>query len=453
MQLPYANLQLKHWNPGATLPLILPVHVICNTSDDEIHENIRINSRRSSRWVPLADAHDGVAVICGSGPSLADDLDEIRGKQDAGATVFALNGSARYLFDHGICPDAQVILDARAQTAELIGPAKRHLFASQVHPDCFVRMPTAELWHLQVENIDDLIPPYDDGYCLIGGAASVGNTTICLAYALGFRDLQLYGYDSSHRDGAGHAFAQAMNDGDPCAAVSFGGKEYIASLTMKLQAEKFQETARALLAAGCQIEVHGAGLLPDMWRAPAPSEQQKYEQVWSFPEYRFLAPGEEAAEVFLRVAPRGGQERIVDFGCGTGRGALKIHEAGHPVLLVDFAYNCRDDAARALPFVLADLTEPMPVDGDIGFCTDVLEHIPPEQLDAVIKNIFACVPRCFFQISLVPDVMGGLIGHPLHLSVFSAAWWEEKFAGLGLAIRWSEHSATTATLYLDSLRN
>jgi uncharacterized Rossmann fold enzyme/SAM-dependent methyltransferase len=452
MQLPYANTQIKHWNPGATLPLILPVHVICNTSDEDIYENIRINSRRPGKWVQLNDAHDRVAVICGSGPSLADDLSEIRRQQANGAHVFALNGAARYLFEQGICPDTQIVLDARAQTAQLIGPAKQHLFASQVHPDCFVQMPTAQLWHLQVEKIDDLIPPYDDSYCLIGGAASVGNTAICLAYALGFRNLQLYGYDSCHRDNAGHAFAQPMNDGDPCAVINFGGKEYTASLTMKLQAEKFQETARALLAAGCHIEVHGTGLLPDMWRAPVPDEQQKYEQMWNYPEYRLVAPGEEAAEIFMRVVPRQTFHKVIDFGCGTGRGAMRLHKAGHPVVLVDFAYNCRDEAAQGLPFLLADLSKSMPISGDIGFCTDVLEHIPPDQLDAVIRNIFSCVPRAFFQISLVSDVMGGLIGHPLHLSVFPTAWWEQKFASLGLAIQWSESSETTASFYLDSLR-
>jgi len=148
-----------------------------------------------------------------SGPSLADTLDDIRLLVKKGGKVFAMNGAAKFLSEKGIMPDYQVIIDAREETAQLIGPAKEHLFGSQVHPECFKRVPDAKLWHLQVENIDDYLPEYEQSYCLIGGAASVGNTATCLAYAMGYRDLQIFGYDSSHREGKGHAFYQKMNDG------------------------------------------------------------------------------------------------------------------------------------------------------------------------------------------------------------------------------------------------
>src|SRR6478735_9484643 len=99
MQLPYANLKIRHWNPGATMPLILPVNVICNTSDEAIYENIRVNSKRPG-WQKVIPEHDGVAILCGSGPSLADHLDEIRAKQPAGGQVFAMNGAAKFLHEN-----------------------------------------------------------------------------------------------------------------------------------------------------------------------------------------------------------------------------------------------------------------------------------------------------------------------------------------------------------------
>lgn len=447
MQLPYTNMTLKHWNPGASMPLILPVHLICNTSDEALYSNIRTNARRPGKWLKLEPEHQGVAVLCGSGPSLADNIEAVRSWQAAGAKVFAMNGAAQFLSDNGITADYQVIIDAREQTADLVGPATEHLFASQVHPKCFERMPSARVWHLQIGNIEDEFPDYSEGYCLIGGAASVGNTATCLAYAMGYRNLQIYGYDSSHRGEAGHAFRQTMNDGDPCCSVTFNGKEYIASLTMKLQAEKFMQTSAELKAMGCNIAVHGDGLLPDMFNTPALPEDEKYRLMWANPEYRLIAPGEQVAATFVKVCrPEG---RVIDFGCGTGRGALAIERLTEcELLLVDFTTNSRDPEAERMKFMQADLTKPIPAKANYGFCTDVMEHIPPDDVEKVIANVMASAPKTFFQISLVPDSMGALIGHPLHLSVHPFGWWAEVFTRLGCRIEWSEDKGDTALFYI-----
>lgn len=447
MELPYSNLQLKHWNPNAEHPLILPVHVICNTSDEEIYENIRINSARDKVWQKVIPAHDRVAVICGSGPSLKDNLEKIKEKRDQGCVIFALNGAAKFLYENGVYPDYQVILDAREETAQLIGPAKEHLFASQVHPSLFEQVPDAVLWQLDVGK-PELFDHYIPDFAIIGGAASVGNTTTCLAFAMGYRDLQLFGYDSSHRDGKGHAFSQPMNDGDPCASVHFNGKDYIASLTMKLQAEKFQETSRALIDAGCKIEVHGEGLLPDMFRAKTEnlSEKEKYERMWSHSTYRKYSPGEDILHYFLDVAdPQG---RIIDFGCGTGRAAKKLSDFGYDVVLVDFASNSRDPEAQHLPFIEWDLTQPLIIQGEYGYCTDVMEHIPPEDVDTVINNIMNAAPNVFFQISTVPDNLGKLINQPLHLTVEPHKAWEERFNRLGYWVEWQKKDPVASMFYV-----
>lgn len=437
---------IQHWNEGATHPLIIPVQVICNTSDAEIHENVRINSRRDKVWICEVPPHDGVALLCGSGPSLADTLDEIRAQVTQGAQVFALNGAAQFLADRGIVPDYQVMIDARERTAQLIGPAREHLFASQVHPECFNRVPNARLWHLQVGGIEQLFPYYEGPYALIGGAASVGNTATCLAYVLGFRELHCYGYDSSHRGTASHAFRQALNDGEPCTDVDFDGQRYRASITMKLQAEKFQETARALQNAGCAIHVHGDGLLPAMWRAPRETldESEKYCRMWQMDAYRAVAPGEQCVETFLERCPDA--REVIDFGCGTGRAGLALRNAGLSVRLVDFAPNCRDEAARMLPFLQHDLTQPLPIRASHGFCTDVMEHIPPGDVAAVLRNVTEAARTVFFQISTVPDAMGVLIGHDLHLTVRPHAWWLEQLSRYG-AVTW-QHELPDVSCYI-----
>ncbi len=452
MRLPYANSTVKHWNLEATMPLVLPLHLVCNTSDEEIVSNIRLNSdRRKHSWLKRVAEHDGVAVLCGSGPSLADTLPVIRERAAAGQTIFALNGAARYLVEQGLIPDYQVILDARQQTADLVEPrAKAHMFASQVHPDCFAKAPGATLWHLQIGGIDMHLPPSEKDDIYIGGAASVGNTATCVAYALGYRNLQCYGYDSSHRGEASHAFRQPMNDTEPCAEVEFNGKKYLATLTMKLQAEKFLVTSQALKTAGCVVEVHGDGLLPALYRAPKEilSEVAKYERLWWMDTYREMSPGEECVGLFIdTVKPDGG---IIDFGCGTGRAAIRLDDLGFKVHLVDFTENSRDPGAMALPFTQADLREPIPVSAPYGFCADVMEHVLPEEAPVVIANIMASAPATFFQISTVPDKLGLLIGECLHLTVRPHEWWAALFQRLGYSIVWERREEVASLFYVGT---
>jgi SAM-dependent methyltransferase len=289
--------------------------------------------------------------------------------------------------------------------------------------------------------MDDYTPDYDEPFVEIGGAASVGNTAACLVYAMGYRNLQLYGYDSSHRADKSHAFHQPLNNGDPCAWVTFCGKQYLVSLTMKLQAEKFQETARDLKQLGCTIAVHGDGLLPDMYNTPKETmtEQEKYERMWAISEYRTLSPGEDAVPAFLKqVTERG---TLLDIGCGTGRAGLKLKEAGFDVTLMDFTDNSRDYHALTLPFVRHDLTQSLPLAATYGYCCDVMEHIAPDQIVRVLLNILWATDRTFFQISTEPDRFGAVINQDLHLTVMPGSWWLDTIRVLGVTVDWFEETA------------
>ena len=450
MQLPYANLQLEYHNEGATMPLILPVHLICNTSDEALYTNIHTNSHsHNTNWVKCEPENNKVAIIVGSSPSMLDNLGLIQVFQEEGGKIFALNNAANILFENSIYADYQVLIDAREETKELIGPADVHLFASQVHPECFKIVPDARLWHLQIGNIENTFPEYEEAYALIGGAASVGNTATCLAYAMGHRDLQIFGMDSSHRDGKSHAKHQKINDGDPTAWVTYNGKEYLCSLTMKLQAERFMETSAALVDCGAKITVHGEGLLPDMWHLPPDgmSEYNKYTLMWNQPEYRVGSPGDRIVGFYLYTFKPYG--KVIDFGCGLGWASLKMHHAGLDVLLLDLTTNSRDgDEIRALPFEQQDLTKPIPFRSKFGFCTDVMEHLPPEVVEQTIDNIMEASEEVFFQISTVKEHLGQYIGQHLHLIVQPHSWWKSLFEKHGYVVKWETEQDLAALFYI-----
>lgn len=445
MELPFSNLQIKHWNPGASAPLVLPVQLVCNTPDEELRTNIEANSRRPGVWFATQPARRESVLLCGSGPSISGDIDEIRTRVAEGAHLIALNGAASFLASHGLMADYQIILDAQAETANLVGPAKAHLFASQCHPDTFDRAPDAVCWHLQIEGIDDWLPPYPSPFALIGAASSVGTTALVVAFALGYRQLHCFGYDSSNSGEASHVAHQAMNDGEPMCSVTFNGQDYRCSLTMKLQAERFPNTARLLERDGCAIHVHGRGLLPDIWNAPveALSEREKYQRLWSMPNYRVAAPGEDHVPLFLAIAHPKPSDSVIDFGAGTGRAGLLLHLAGLQTTLLDFASNSRDPGAEKLPFIEHDLTESIPLSADYGYCTDVLEHIPPKDLRGVLANIFQATPRVFISVDTKPDLCGALINQRLHLTLLSHEEWRDllsEYARVSFDKRDDDHS-------------
>lgn len=425
-------------NPHASMPLTIPILVLCNTPDEDLERNIRANSARDLPWLQAHDAHDGVAVIVGGGPSLAEHVADIDLLKWMGAKIFAVNGASRWLREHGLQPDFQVMADAKAETATLADEgASAHIFASQVHADTMSAVERPTLWHLGDERIEAFFPEQRrkrGGYVLLGGGGGTGNSALCVAYAMGYRQMHCFGLDSSHRAGESHAYRQPMNDFIPTVKVTWAGRTFETSVAMKAQAEKFQITAQALKQAGCKIEVYGDGLLQHIYTAPPESltERDKYRLMWNHDTYRAVAPGELCVPLFIETARPDGL--ILDFGCGTGRAALALQERGHEVLAIDFADNCRDDEALGLPFIEWDLTRPCPARGKYGFCTDVMEHIPREDTDTVLTNMFASAPRIFFQIDTEEDVCGQLIGQPLHINIRPHDEWRALLAKHGTIV-------------------
>lgn len=185
-------------------------------------------------------------------------------------------------------------------------------------------------------------------------------------------------------------------------------------------------------------------------------EQAKYERMWKRSEYRNVAPGEDAAQLFIAHANPPPGATVVDYGCGTGRGALVVAMFTRAkVVMVDFASNCLDDDVRGaiqhnpdrLSFIQHDLNKPLEIMSEYGFCTDVMEHLPPEEVDGVLKNILAQSKHCFLQISTTDDVMGSLIGERLHLTVRPYSWWLEKLNSLGAVMHWSRDAGNAALFY------
>jgi hypothetical protein len=190
------------------------------------------------------------------------------------------------------------------------------------------------------------------------------------------------------------------------------------------------------------------------------TEKQKYEKMWTVKDYRAVSPGELAGSTFLSVVKPPKNSEVIDFGCGTGRGSLWLGAmGGMNVTMLDFASNCLDDdlaiATKTQPdkykFIEHDLTEKPSITARYGYCTDVMEHIPPDDIDKVLSNILGSADSVFFRISTGPDVMGPkYLKQPLHLSVHNYGWWCSKFIEHGCTILHSEDLGGAVDFYVSA---
>jgi len=445
---------VRYKNPHASSDMMLDVEIIENTPPKELAEHTRHNASVYDNWLQAKEAHATPAVLIGGGPSINDHIDDIKRLKKDGATIFAMNGSSKWAHDHGIEVDAQIILDAKEETSTLVdGFAANHYFSSQCHPKTTGSVGNVTIWHLARPDIELLFPPEKvkrGGYVIVGGDSTVGICALCLVYTQGYRKLHCFGYDTSYKDKQGHGYIQDVNKTMPSIPITWDGVDYTISIAMKDQVGNFLSYSTALEKIGCEFEVYGDGLLQSVYRSDPStlSEQDKYRLMWMFSSYRMVSPGEANVDFYIdKFKPVG---RIIDFGCGTGKAGIKFSEAGYSVTLIDFADNCRDNKAMDLPFIEWDLTEEMPFTAENGFCTDVMEHIPTEDVDKVIRNIMTSAEKVFFQISTEDDALGGFIDCTLHNTIKPYEWWYSKFVSNGYNVVWSDEHAIAALFYISN---
>lgn len=133
---------------------------------------------------------------------------------------------------------------------------------------------------------------------------------------------------------------------------------------------------------------------------------------------------QDIATLVAETRPR----RILDYGCGKGFQylALRVHEQWGGLLP-----HCYDIGVRQLRDKPAG-----PFDGVI--CTDVMEHIEEPDVDGVLADIFAAVPRrddggigfAVFGIACRPAAKKTLPdGRNVHLCVREPRWWQARLDG------------------------
>lgn len=157
------------------------------------------------------------------------------------------------------------------------------------------------------------------------------------------------------------------------------------------------------------------------------SERTKYEKMWGFEQYRDNKTNVQLAKQFIELlgAPLSSAS-IMDIGCGPGYASSYFHSMGMRVIAVDIASNALEQKNRGVFDFYCGAVWNLPehLSADYGFCTDFMEHVPTERVEATLSAIRACVHnKVYFQISLREDGCGKLINDVLHLTVRPYDWW------------------------------
>jgi len=166
------------------------------------------------------------------------------------------------------------------------------------------------------------------------------------------------------------------------------------------------------------------------------TERAKYSELWSdVPDYRKYSPGMENVSRFMDIIKPKHNSTLIDIGCGTGGAGLEFKNLGLDVRWIDITDAGLHPDILRWRFLERSLwsnwNNEFKYGFDYGFCCDVMEHIPTEYTMLVIDRIISSCRTSWFQIALVPDSFGVMIGQPLHLTVRPFSWWLEHLRGAG----------------------
>jgi SAM-dependent methyltransferase len=163
------------------------------------------------------------------------------------------------------------------------------------------------------------------------------------------------------------------------------------------------------------------------------NERETYAELWSsVGAYAEHSPGEQYLPLFLQVV---GDQRgwVLDAGCGSGKGARALSAAGFDVNACDFtSAGLTVDVAFFEACLWREITD---MHYDWVYCTDVLEHIPPQFTMLAIVNMLKVARKCLFlTVSLVPDSFGVWAGKSLHQTVQPFQWWKDSLNEVGRVV-------------------
>jgi len=391
-------------------------------------EQIKANlAKVKVRIEPGYDLRKEPIAVVNYGPSLNDTWEQIKDFK----YVMTCSGAHKFLVERGIIPTHHVDLDPRKHKIELLGQPQKgteYFIASTVHPELLDHLAgfDVKLWHIFDTDEEGMriLPP---GEWYILGGCSVGVRTLTLARFLGFTNLSVFGMDGSHGPSGKHAGPHPNQKNDDY-VVDYEGKEYKTSPSMLEAAKNTFHELDVMKDVNCVF--HGHGLVQEM----AKRYQRKSTQasVIAFSKPKLISA--EYRELNRRL-----HKDNLSYGVGGAKHAplvIKLVESISKTVKFPrvLDYGCgRSYLSKALPFAIDEYDpaipgkDQSPRQADLVVSTDVMEHIEPNCLDAVLDDIRRCARHmALLVIHTGPSHKTLADGRNSHLIIEGEKFWREK---------------------------
>ena len=426
-------------------------------SRDTILQQVEDNAKR--RDVPNLGTREytpKVMVYVGGGPTLRHFLDDIKAKcEDDKYDVFTSNKTCSWLLSKGIKPNYHIIVDPTERKVKDLAYEEpvSLILGLQCHPALFERgkakgAAIQKFLAASITNEDGRTDRQaaqgaihaDDPVMLgIGGGSMCGTRMIFFAAARGYRRLEFYGVDGSieMKDAPGKETMQAVS----CYAyfkprgeniihtTAANGREFYSTVSLARQGTELVDLLDVL--PGLDVEFYGDSLMSNQLMLYR--EQRKGIEARITPEYLRLqqamheardnygvAGSQHAPRVFLasaQIKAKLGQCSVLDYGSGPGSLFRSMRKIFPDIPGVTF--NEYD------PVIPGRDREPDPA--ELVFCGDVMEHVEPECVDAVIKHLSDLTKHVLIvAISLVEAHKTMPDGRNAHICIRKKDWWLSK---------------------------
>ncbi len=427
-----SGIKKLNWNDKQNVTYCIPTYL----RNEQVRVNMRLVAERLAPTpAGITYTAEPIAVVA-FGPSLKETWEKVREFK----TIISCSGSHKFLIEHGIIPTHHVEVDPRAHKIALLGiphPDVHYLPCSAVHPDYLRHLmkhnAKVTLWHVfGSEDASQRVIP--KGEWQITGGCDAGLRSVTIARFLGYTNLHLFGFDGSAPDkgGARHA-AYHPNPVRAISEVEYDGRTFYTTAAML-------EAAKGLFHELEQLPdviptFYGDGLIQHRaktWtrqnhnptiiaaiQAPLISDvmlEKHRELHLSNPTYggggpRWVNVVRELIQNMKKDKGKGELPSVLDYGAGKG---FLAEELDFPIWEYDPAIPGK---------------ERLPKPSDIVICSEVLEHIEPANLDAVLDDLRRVTRKvAVFSISSRPSFKTFADGSDTHLIVMPKTWWQMKLA-------------------------
>jgi uncharacterized Rossmann fold enzyme len=234
----------------------------CVAEDETLFANMDAAIARGYPQIKEAQpAKTGAILLVASAPSVKGQLELIKKMKAAGSPIVAIKGAHDWLIDNGVIPDYALAIDPQEHRIAFYKPQPtvHYMIASQCHPAMFDNLNGYQvtLWHPYVKKGQDR----PKNCMLIGGGTTSGLRAISLFYVLGYRQFELFGFDSCNDGELLRVNGEGLKEGDKLIEVKIDpqGETFYCNTAMALQAEHFQTYYDYLPDA--TFNGHGRGLI------------------------------------------------------------------------------------------------------------------------------------------------------------------------------------------------